>query len=70
MRLNKQEQKLLDELRLRMEPAQTKDLGKSCYRGIPIERAHSWARNSMRRLVALGLAESPARGLYEAKEWR
>jgi hypothetical protein len=66
--LNEKEQVVLSLRRRRRTGLHLEEIGATCFRGQSPERANSWARNSMRRLVANNLVQSVGRGIYIATE--
>jgi hypothetical protein len=64
--LNTKERLVLDLLRRRRTGIHLEEIGSTCFGEQGAARANSWARNSLRRLVASNLVRQTGRGTYVA----
>jgi predicted transcriptional regulator len=64
--LNAKERAVLALLRRRHTQMHLEEIGATCFRDQPPEKANSWARNSLRKLVANNLVRRTGAGIYAA----
>ena len=64
--LNAKEQAVLALLRRRRTQLHLEEIGATCFRNQPAEKANSWARNSLRKLMEHNLVTRTGPGIYAA----
>lgn len=63
--LNKKQEKVNDALQAAFAELTIRELARKCFPGVrPVEKADSWVRNALRKLVAIRAAKKVNRGTY------